>query len=125
VDPAPLLPSQTLRSARGVRGTPACKTTVRETPSERAARKASGTKDAERCAAGAAKVAYKNRKEAKRVVEEVVEVTMRKRVLGAKNNKRKKKHTSAKESNKKTATQVHYNLHFKRCWWRKGLRSHI
>jgi hypothetical protein len=95
-NPAPSLLSQNLRSARGVCGTPSgWKTPVRETPSERAARKASETKDAERRAARAAKVAIKHRKEAE--------------VVGAKNNKRKKKQTRANESNKKKATQVHYS----------------
>ena len=102
-NPAPSSPSQNLRSARDVRGTP-----LRKTPSEWAARKARETKDAERRAAHAAK-ANKHRKEAERVVEEVAEVTMRKRVVGAQNNKRKKKQTNAKESKKKKTTQVHYN----------------
>ena len=58
-----LLPSQSLRSAaRGVHGRPARKTPVRETPSERAARKASEAKDAERRAARSAK-ATNHRKE--------------------------------------------------------------
>jgi hypothetical protein len=41
-------------------------------------------------------------KEAERVVEEVAEVTGRKRVGGAKNYKRKKKQTKAKESKKES-----------------------
>jgi hypothetical protein len=96
-------PSQNLRSARGVGGKQAGKRpAVRETPpdretqSERAARKASeANKDAERRAAHAAK--------------EVSEVTKRKRVVGAKKNKRKKKQTKAKESKKKKTVQVHCN----------------
>ncbi len=43
-------------------------------------------------------------------MEKVAEVTTRKRVVGAKNNKRNKKQTNAKESKKKKATQLHYNL---------------
>jgi hypothetical protein len=106
-NPAPSLPSQNLRSARGVRGTPSGRITpVCETPSERAARKASETKDAERHAARAAKVANKHRKEAERVVEEVAEVTGRERVVGAKNNKRKKKQTKAKHSKKESNTSA-------------------
>ena len=102
-NPAPSLPSQNLRSARGVCGAPpGRKTPVRKPPSERPARKASETKDAERRAARKDKSSQQYRKEAKRVVEEVAEVTGRKRVVGAKNNKRKKKQTKAKEPKKES-----------------------
>ena len=74
-----LSPSQNLRSVRGICGTPACKT-----QSERA------VKDAERREARADK-ANRYRKQAERFVEEVGDVTTRrKRVVGAQNNKRKK-----------------------------------
>jgi hypothetical protein len=96
-NPAPLLPSQNLWSARGICGTQAWKTPVRETSSERAAWNASKTNDAERRAARAAKAANAHRKGANRVVEEVTAVTKRKRIVGAKNNKRKKKQINAKE----------------------------
>jgi hypothetical protein len=67
-NPAPLSPSQNVRSARGICRTPACKTQL-----ERAARKASEMKDSESRAALAEK-AIKHREQAERFVEEVGEV---------------------------------------------------
>ena len=58
-------------------------------------------KDAERHAALADK-ANKHRKQAKKFVEEVGEATTRKQVVGAQNNKMKKKQLNPKESEKET-----------------------
>jgi hypothetical protein len=81
-NPAPVSLSYNLRSARSICRTPACKAPTRNTQSERAARKASETKDADRCTARADK-ANKHRKQAERFVEEVGEVITRKRVVAA------------------------------------------
>jgi hypothetical protein len=62
-------------------------------------------KDAERRAARADK-ARKHRKQAKRFVEEFWEVTIRKRVVGALNNNRKKKQSNTKESEKENNANV-------------------
>ena len=63
-----------------------------------------------RAAHEAAKEANKHREDAERVVEDVAEVTVRKRVVGAQNNKRKKNQINAKESGKKRRTQLLDNL---------------
>ena len=77
---APLFSSQNLRSARGICGT-----------------------------AALADKANKHRKQAKRFVEEVGEVTTRKRVAGAQNNKRKKK-VQTQRSQETKAMQVYDNF---------------
>ena len=73
---------------------------------ERAARKASETKDAERRTACAAKVANKHRKEAERVVEEVVEVPARNGLL-VQRTTRGRRNRQTQKSRKKKAAQVH------------------
>ena len=63
-------------------------------------------KDAERRTACADTKASKHRKQAERFVEEVGEVTTRKRVVGAQNNKRNKQSKANKESEKENNASV-------------------